>query len=162
MTVLPCNLNLDTGQPTSLALSLNGTDGSQNPLSGSKNVTCWESFTLQGTGCSVGPGRACLTQPATDFATVNIKSTAGGPFVAVAETFHLDSAGNASSAAVNVFAASGLCSAASSNSGAACNNDSDCVVCNPTTGTCVPTGAGSCVAPAPTAGVGATIQLPAH
>jgi len=142
---------LDTLQPTSLALSLNGTDGEQNPLSGSKTVSCWESFTLEArTGCTGGPGHACLTPPATDFATVNIKSTSGGPFVAVAETFHLDTAGNASSAAVNVFMATGVCSGASPNAGQVCNNDSDCA-------------GGTCIAPAPPPpGVGSTIRLPAY
>lgn len=151
VTVLPCNLNLDTLQPTALALSLNGSDGEQNPLSGSKNLSCWESFTLEArTGCSTGPGHACLTPPATEFATVNIKSTSGGPFVAVAETFHLDTAGNASSAAVNVFMAKGLCSDTSANAGQVCNNDSDC-------------SGGTCVAPAPPpAGAGSAINLPAY
>jgi len=160
VTVLPCNLNLDTLQPTHLALILSGHDGLQNPLSGSKNVSCWESFSLEGTGCSGGVGQACLTQPQTDFATVDIKSTVGGPFVAVAETFHLDTAGNAASAGVNVFAAAGVC-AAGDNLGQACNNDDDCVTCTqvnppPAPLTCVSAGAGSCVA------TGATIQLPAH
>jgi hypothetical protein len=163
VTVVPCNINLDTLQQTKLALSLAGTDGTELPLSGSKNISCWESFTLEARpGCTSGWGHACLTPPTTDFGTVNIRSTSGGPFVAVAETFHLDTAGNASSAGVNVFMAAGACSGGSTNLGQACNNDSDCVVCDPNPPfACVPAGLGSCVAPAAPTG-GAIIQLPTN
>lgn len=152
VTVLPCNINLDNLVPTRLALTFEGTDGHELPFSGSKNVSCWETFTINtGRPCANAYGEACLTAPpgASDFMTVNIKSGSGGPFVAVAETFHFDATGlNSASAGVNVHMAAGTCAAPAVNLGQACNNDSDCIS----------GGVGSCAAPAG----GAVITLPGN
>lgn len=103
VTVLPCNLDLNALVPTAVALVFSGKDEEQNTISGSKNMSCWESFTLDtSSSCAGGYGRVCLTNNNTTFESVNISSGKGGPFLAVAESFFTDSVGQTATAAVNV------------------------------------------------------------
>lgn len=134
VTVLPCNLDFNSGVSTNLALTLTGTDGLENTFSGSKTMSCWESFTLDSSpACfsSGGYGHACLSGTlATDTATVNITSGSGGPFIAVAEAVHADGNGNFASAATNTHGGgicTGVCGPTSTNAGVPCDTNSDCL-----------------------------------
>ncbi|MFI5397151.1 MAG: hypothetical protein ACHQ9S_16560 [Candidatus Binatia bacterium] len=103
VTVLPCNLDLNALVPTAVSLVLSGKDTEQSTLSGSKTMSCWESFAIDtSASCAGGYGRVCLTRPNTTFASVDITSGRGGPVIAVAEAFHTDSVGHTSTAAVNL------------------------------------------------------------
>jgi|ERR1700687_4274966 len=102
LTVLPCNLDFANGIPGSLVLQFAVVDEFEVATSGStRGITCWDSFNL-----GQIPAMRSNTLPggglATEFATVRIRSTVGGPFVAVAESFHTDSIGATGAAAVNV------------------------------------------------------------
>ncbi|MCK6554471.1 hypothetical protein L6Q96_07800 [Candidatus Binatia bacterium] len=101
LTILPCNLDLLNGIPTRLQVNFDVTDEFEVSLSGSTTVDCWASFNI---GNIPAMRSDLLPQGAltTEFATVRISSSSGGPFVAVAESFHVDSIGNAGSAAVNL------------------------------------------------------------
>lgn len=101
LTILPCNLDFLNGIPTRLQVNFDVRDEFEVPLSGSTTVDCWASFNI---GNIPAMRSNLLPQGAltTEFATVRISSSSGGPFVAVAEAFHVDSIGNAGSAAVNL------------------------------------------------------------
>lgn len=95
ITVLPCNLDFAGGSASVLPLTLDGFDDAEQHLSGDTTIACWGTFPLAQP--TISPGN--LGQ----FATVEITSTAGQPFLAVGEVFHVDAVGNTSSAAVNLF-----------------------------------------------------------
>lgn len=102
LTVLPCNLDFANGIPASLTLLFDVHDEFEVSLTGGvRNVTCWASFNL-----GQIPSMRSITLPggalSTEFATVRIRSSVGGPFVAVAESFHTDSIGATGAAATNV------------------------------------------------------------
>lgn len=119
VTVLPCNLDLDTLQPAQVALAFSGSDEEESNISGSGTFTCWASFTVPEpeNGFSLSP-------PGTPFASIGIRSTSGGPVVAVAEGFHSDSVANTGSAMVDLHTL-GLCSDGA-RSGKICTRDADC------------------------------------
>jgi hypothetical protein len=100
LTVLPCNMDFQTGVPRRVSLNFAVRDEFENPFSGSLDISCWSSFDIGTVPAmrAVAAGGALATQ----YATVRITSTSGGPVVAVAESFHVDSVGNSGSAAVNL------------------------------------------------------------
>jgi hypothetical protein len=136
VTVLPCDLDLNALVPTAVSLVLSGKDEEQNTLSGSKTLSCWESFTLDtSSSCAGGYGRVCLTNHNTTFESVNIRSGKGGPVLAVAESFFTDSVGHTATAAVNVHVEGeciGACTGGN-NVGAPCLTSA---TCTGTGGTC--------------------------
>jgi len=101
LTVLPCNLDFQNGIPSRITLQFEVHDEFEVMFSGSTQVDCWRSFNigiLSSLRSNLQPFGAITTQ----YATARITSSSGGPFVAVAESFHTDSAGNTGSAAVNL------------------------------------------------------------
>jgi hypothetical protein len=134
LTVLPCNLDLERLVPTQVVLSLTGADETEAVISGGRGFSCWDSFTVD---------NLIITPPGTPFATLNIRSTVGGPVVGIAEYFRSDSVANTASAAVNLHA-QGICSGGANN-GRGCNRPADC----PSPGTCEATSS-------------ATITIPIH
>jgi hypothetical protein len=101
LTVLPCNLDFQNGIPSSVTLQFAVTDEFETPYSASTTVDCWASFNigiLPSLRSNLLTGGAIPTQ----YATARITSSNGGPFVAIAESFHSDSIGNTGSAAVNL------------------------------------------------------------
>ena len=93
LTVLPCKLNFAAGTISTVALNFSGTDEFEVPFSGSTTISCWGTFTL---------APPIIGAIASQFATVDISSPAGSPFVAVGESFHVDSVGNTAAASVNL------------------------------------------------------------
>ncbi len=93
LTVLPCKLNFAAGTVSSVALDFSGTDEFETTFSGSTTISCWGTFTL---------APPIIGAIASQFATVDISSPAGSPFVAVGESFHVDSVGNTAAASVNL------------------------------------------------------------
>lgn len=101
LTILPCNLDFLNGIPRRITVNFDVRDEFEVPYSGSTTIDCWGSFNIGNIAAmrsNLLPGGALPTE----FATVRISSSSGGPFVAVAESFHVDSIGNAGSAAVNL------------------------------------------------------------
>jgi len=101
LTILPCNLDFLNGIPSRITVNFDVRDEFETPFSGSTTIDCWGSFNIGNIPAmrsNLLPGGALPTE----FATVRISSSSGGPFVAVAESFHVDSIGNAGSAAVNL------------------------------------------------------------
>jgi hypothetical protein len=88
-----------------------------SPASASFPVTCWGDFDISSVS-SVG----------TQFGTLELYSGAGGPFVAIVETFHGDSMGNSASAATNTHVEPRVCigSGGLGVNGSPCTADSDC------------------------------------
>ena len=101
MTILPCNLDMLNGIPSSVTVQFEVLDEFEVLRSGSTTVECWGSFNI---GKIAAMRSDLLPQGAltTQYATARMYSSGGGPFVAVAESFHVDSIGNAGSAAVNL------------------------------------------------------------
>lgn len=101
LTILPCNLDFLNGVPSTVAVNFDVRDEFEVAFSGSTVIDCWGSFSI-----GAIPAMRSLLLPggalATEFATVRMSSSRGGPFVAVAESFHVDSIGNAGSAAMNL------------------------------------------------------------
>jgi len=114
VTVLPCNLDMNAQLPTAVALNFNGADGTEVSLSGSRNISCWDSFNIDS---------ILIGAVATEFATLEISSGAGGPVLAVVQTVHSDSIGNNASAALNTHMG-GQCLGACSGGG---NDGKPCV-----------------------------------
>jgi hypothetical protein len=94
VTVLPCNLDFSGGGASHVALHFSGTNEFEQTFSGDTTISCWGTFTL---------APPTIDAVSTQYATVQITATSGGPFVAVGEEFHTDAVGNSSSAAVNLF-----------------------------------------------------------
>lgn len=128
ITALPCNLDLNAAVIRDVRLHLEGTDGEEVGFSGNHKFSCWDSFTIVTGACSGGdiPGQACMTGAlSTQFATLEMTATSGGPVVAVAQAIHVDSSGDVASAATNVHIDPLLCVNGDRN-GLPCRVDADC------------------------------------
>jgi hypothetical protein len=101
LTVLPCNLDFQNGIPTTLSLNFDVRDEFEVLFSGSTTIDCWASFPI-GILPALRSNRVLGGAISTQYATARISSSSGGPFVAIAESFHTDSIGNTGSAAVNL------------------------------------------------------------
>ncbi len=122
VTVLPCNLDLNTLTPTTVALTVDGADGIETSLSGSRTFSCWDNFNIDST---------LIGALGTEFGTITLNPGAGGPVLAVVETFHSDSLGNTASAATNAHVqgeciASCVITAGTVNTFVPCLSNSDC------------------------------------
>jgi hypothetical protein len=127
LTVLPCQLDFNTATPTSFKLSVSRYDETEAFLSGGASVSCWGNIpisTIAALESNLQPGGSVLTP----YATALITSTV--PFLAVAQSVHVDTAGNTTSTVTNL-QTTGLCSSASPPQ--ACHTTSDC---GATGGTC--------------------------
>ena len=93
ITVLPCKLNFEAGTISNVALNFSGTDEFETVFSGSTTISCWGTFTL---------APPIIGAIASRFASVELSSPEGSPFVAVGESFHVDSVGNTAAASVNL------------------------------------------------------------
>jgi hypothetical protein len=144
ITVLPCNLDFQNQVASKFNLNYLVTDGdeAQFSFSDSKDRSCWASINLADIKPAALPVSAGgdLLGP---FATIRLSAASGGPFLFVAESFHVDADGNSAAAAVNVHTL-GLCHG-TSGPALSCVSDADC------TGA----GTGICDLTAP-----ATIRLP--
>lgn len=101
LTVLPCNLDLQNGLPTTVSLTFAVHDEFETMFSGSTTVDCWSSFSIGG----IPALRSTLQTGgdiSTQYATAQFRSTSGGPVVAVAEVFHSDAIANTATAAENL------------------------------------------------------------
>jgi hypothetical protein len=119
VTVLPCNLNMNAQVPTAVALTFAGAQGDETSLSGSRKISCWDSFSIDSSLIGAVP---------TEFGTLTIKAGKGGPVLAVVETLHSDSIGNTASAALNTHMEGqclGVCNGGA-NDGAACGGAAGC------------------------------------
>lgn len=96
LTVLPCNLDLLNGIPTSVTLDFAVSDEFEVKTRGSLSFSCWASIPFSSVPALSSPTIA------TPFATAKITSVSGGPVLAIADSLHIDSAGNAADAAVNL------------------------------------------------------------
>ncbi len=104
LTVLPCDLDFRNGIPTTVTLQFEVRDEFETLITGGRrNVTCVQSFEI-GSGTLTQMRSSLLPQGAvfTQYATVRINATVGGPVLAVAESFHTDSIGNTAASAENL------------------------------------------------------------
>jgi len=138
LTVLPCNLDLATATPTALSLKFFVYNEFEQRLSTGQDISCWASLPLAEIG-AVGtsqPGVLGYNPPfATQFETVRVISSSGGPFVAIAESLHSDATAMSASEATNVHV-QGICSIVGPLAPVGCNADTDCPegqTCNLTT-----------------------------
>jgi hypothetical protein len=140
VTVLPCNLDFQNQVASKFKLNYLVTDGDETQFSFSDSVarSCWASINLADLPDALPNPAGPLLGP---FATIRLSSASGGPFLFVAESFHVDADGNSAAAAVNVHTL-GLCHGTSAPA-LSCVSDADCP------------GAGICDLTAP-----ATIRLP--
>lgn len=124
--VLPCQLDFNTGTPTTLGLGFQVSDEFERGFSGSTSVSCWGNIPIKNISAlesSLQPGGSLSTA----YATALVTSSNNVPFLAVAQSVHVDSAGHTTSSITNLQTA-GLCS----NATQACHTNHDC----PTGGTC--------------------------
>ena len=117
VTVLPCNLDMNAQVPTAVALTFAGAQGDETSFSGSRNISCWDSFTIDSSLIGAVP---------TEFGTLTIKSGKGGPVLAVVETLHSDGAGNTASAAFNTHMEGQCVGTCTAPAGAPCLTNSNC------------------------------------
>jgi len=110
ITVLPCNLDLQTQAPTKFKLGYEIYDQNESPFSTSSGaLSCWASINLSDIGRQVtsASNGGALFGP---YATMRITGTTGGPVIVVGESFHADAGSNIAAAAVNT-QTTGLCQA---------------------------------------------------
>lgn len=119
LTLVPCNLDIETGFITPVSIFLSANNEFEQHLSASiPALSCFGSFDLGALGLT----SASLF--GAQFATVLI--TPSSPVVGVLESLHIDSIAHSASAAVNLHM-QGSCNALSTNAGALCNSDADCI-----------------------------------
>jgi len=128
LTVVPCTLDLERLTKTTAALTFQGRDETEAPISGSRRFSCWDSFDVEDIfGDSLLTPFNTVSVWGTDPASP-IAAPKAVPVVAVSETFYSDSLGNTASALVNLHGL-GRCNAATSSDGYGglpCTRDSDC------------------------------------